>query len=425
MITDTNNTYKVAVIGAGQAGLAISYFLKKAGIKHLVLEENVIGHSWISQRWDSFKMNTPNWMTALPGMKLPEKIRENFMTKDEFVQYLNKYSREFELPILEKHKVLHIEKQGSLFEIITANKGNTQKIYSNTVVIASGIMNQLKFPSLADKIPENIVQLHASEYKNPNQLRNGNILVVGGGQSGCQIAEELALAGRKVYLASSKVPRAPRRYKGRDIMEWLNLMGIQDISTQQLQENPNLNATQPQSSGVGILGHTISYQALTKLGTTVLGTFKNSVDGMFYFGDNAKENIRFADDTSRISKENIDSYLKKHPELETGIEGEDFADLSDTDCLSASEYNEINPLQANITSIIWTTGFGYDFSFLDSTLMDDKGIPKHKDGLLSIENLYCIGFPWLRKKKSGLVFGVKEDAEVIVKRIIGKMETTI
>ncbi|WP_413511848.1 NAD(P)-binding domain-containing protein [Myroides odoratus] len=424
MIKDTNNTYKVAVIGAGQAGLATSYFLQKAGIKHIVLEENIIGHSWISQRWDSFKMNTPNWMTELPGMPLSQTIRENFMDKDEFVEYLTNYSQQFELPILEKYKVVNIKKQGSLFVIITENNGKTQEIHADTVVIASGIMNKIKFPTIAEKIPDNIVQLHASQYKNPNQLLKGNILIVGGGQSGCQIAEELALAGRKVYLASSKVSRAPRRYKGRDIMEWLNLMGIQDISTQQLRENPNLNATQPQSSGVGILGHTVSYQSLNKLGATIFGTFKNIVDGIFYFADNAKENIRFADDTSRTIKQNIDTYLKKHPELETGIEEEDFADLSDIDCISASKHNKINALESGFTSIIWATGFGYDFSYLESSLLDDKGIPKHYDGKTSLENLYCIGFPGLRKKKSGLVFGVKEDAEVIVKRIISKIENT-
>lgn len=417
-MTDTDYTYKVAVIGAGQAGLATSYFLQKAGIKHIVLEEHIIGHSWVSQRWDSFKMNTPNWMTELPGMQLPEEIRNHFMTKDEFVEYLTNYAQQFELPVLEKHKVLNIEKQRNLFTIIAENEGNTYKIQANTIVIASGTMNKPKFPAMAGKVQDHIVQLHASEYKNPNQLPNGSSLVVGGGQSGCQIAEELTLAGRKVYLASSKVPRAPRRYKGRDIMEWLDVMGIQDITVQQLRENPKLNATQPQSSGVGLLGHTVSYQFLNKSGVTILGTFKNIANGTFYFADNTKENIRFADDTSQMIKENINVFLKKHPELETGMEEEDFADLPDIDCVSASEHDQINIEQSNITSIIWATGFGYDFSYLDNSLLDDKGVPKHTDGILPTESLYCIGFPWLRKKKSGLVFGVQEDAEVITKIII-------
>lgn len=419
-----NLTYKVAVIGAGQAGLATSYFLQKAGIKHLVLEENVIGHSWISQRWNSFKMNTPNWMTELPEMQLPEEIQEHFMTKNDFVDYLNNYAQQFQLPILEKHKVLNIEKHENHFIIVVENQEKTHKIQANTVVVASGIMNKPKFPVLANKVSDSILQFHASEYKSPNQLPNGNILVVGGGQSGCQIAEELALSGRKIYLASSKVPRSPRRYRGKDIMKWLNIMGDQDTPAQRICENPKLKITQPQSSGIGLLGHTISYQSLNELGVTILGSFRDVEDKTFYFDDNAKENIRFADNTSRMLKDNIDLFLSKCPESEITTMEEDIADLPDIDCLLASDINEINTIHSNITSIIWATGFGYDFSYLDSSLLNDLGEPKHIDGIMASENLYCIGFPWLRKKKSGLVFGVKEDAEVIVQQII-KKETAL
>lgn len=416
-MTNINLTYKVAVIGAGQAGLAISYFLQKEDIKHIVLEENIIGYSWITQRWDSFKMNTPNWMTELPDMELPKEIREHFMTRDEFVTYLNNYAQRFELPILEKHKVIDVEKYENHFIVVAENKGNMHKIQADVVIIASGMMNESKFPKLAEKVPDNIVQFHASEYKNPNQLPDGDILVVGGGQSGCQIAEELALSGEKVYLASSKVPRAPRRYRGKDIMEWIDIMGIQDTSVNELNKNPKLNATQPQSSGVGLFGHTISYQSLNKSGVTILGSFKDIDDKTFYFADNSRENICFADDTSRMIKENIDLFLSKHPELETSIMEEDVADLPDIDCISASKFDEIHIMQSNITSIIWATGFGYDFSYLDTSLLDEKGVPKHVEGVIQTDNLYCIGFPWLRKKKSGLVYGVKEDAEVIVQKI--------
>ncbi|WP_417886038.1 NAD(P)-binding domain-containing protein [Zunongwangia sp.] len=416
-MTSKKINYKVAIIGAGQAGLATSYYLQKSGINHIVLEKNVIGSSWVSQRWDSFKMNTPNWMTALPEMPLTKAISQQFMTKNEFVAYLKAYVQKFKLPIVEEHQVLQLKKQTDSFTILAANKGKRLEIKADFVVIASGIMNKPKFPKLAQKIPDNIVQLHAATYKNPNQLPKGRTLVVGGGQSGCQIAEELALSGKKVYLASSKVPRAPRRYRGRDIMEWLDIMGIQDTLTQDVKSTQQVQTKQPQSSGVGVFGHTISYQSLHQVGVAILGSFKGIDNATFYFSDNAKENIRFADDASQAIKENIDGFLIKHPELNTEVTEKDKADFPDANYSSASEIKEISIKQAEITSIIWATGFGYDFSYLESALLNDTGSPVHNNGIMNTERLYCIGFPWLRKKKSGLVYGIQEDAKFLVKKI--------
>lgn len=413
---DNNLIYKVAIIGAGQSGLAASYFLQKEGIAHIVLEQNIIGHSWISQRWDSFKMNTPNWMTGLPGMEFSIQKRANFMTKNEFAAYLNRYAAQFNLPVSENQKVISVEKEKDDYTITIESERNIYRIKTKAVVIASGMMNQVKFPELAKKVPKSMLQLHASEYKNPGALPEGDILVVGGGQSGCQIAEELALRGKRVYLASSKVPRAPRRYKGRDVMEWMDRMGVQDITAEQLRENPELNGTQPQSSGMGTLGHTISYQSLHQLGVTILGSLKNIDDKTFYFADNVKENISFADDASGRIKDNVDSYLLKHPELDSHIREEDTADLPDINFAAASDSNEIE--KSNLTTVIWAAGFNYSFPYLDAALLDDKGIPKHMDGVMSDKGLFCIGFPWLRKKKSGLVYGVTEDAEVMVQKII-------
>lgn len=414
---DNNLIYKVAIIGAGQSGLAASYFLQKEGIAHIVLEQHKIGHSWTFQRWDSFKMNTPNWMTGLPGLEFSGEKRAHFMNKNEFTAYMNRYAAQFDLPVSENQKVVRIEKENDEYSLTLESKGHIDKIKAKTVVIASGMMNQVKFPELAKKVPKSMLQLHASEYKNPEALPEGDILVVGGGQSGCQIAEELALSGKHVYLASSKVPRAPRRYKGRDVMEWMDRMGVQDITAAQLRENPKLNGTQPQSSGMGTLGHTISYQSLHQLGVTILGSLKNIDSGTFYFAGNAKENISFADHASAKIKENVDSFLLKHPELDSSIrEGEDRADLPDVHFAAASDLSKIE--KSKLTTMIWATGFNYSFPYLDAALLDDKGVPKHIEGVMPEKGLFCIGFPWLRKKKSGLVYGVTEDAKVIVEKII-------
>ncbi|MDQ1096339.1 MULTISPECIES: NAD(P)-binding domain-containing protein [Chryseobacterium] len=423
----------VIVIGAGQAGLAASYFLHKKGIPHCVLEQDTIGSSWSSQRWDSFKMNTPNWMTWLPGMELPEDIWDQFMTKDGFVDYLKRYVHAFQLPIKEHCKVVRIHDENGRF-IITAENGRLQRQWSaKAVIIASGMMNRIRLPKLSERIPPAILQLHASEYKNPDQLPKGSVVVVGAGQSGCQIAEELAVSGRKVYLASSKVPRAPRRYRGKDIMEWIEMMGIHDTTATQLKADPKLGATQPQSSGVGLMGHTVSYQSLHKLGVTVLGSLKDIGNGglyylgvsvlggpndtentVMYFAENAKEHICYADAASAAVKKAVDAYLESQSDMiSISLKEHDEADIPDEDFHAASDINMLSFDSDGISTVIWATGFGYDFTYMPDTWLDANGTPKHTDGKIK-DGVYCLGFPWLRKKKSGLVHGVKEDAEIIV-----------
>lgn len=412
-------THDIIIIGAGQAGLSASYFLQQEGIKHVILEQNEIGHSWISQRWESFKMNTPNWMNWLPGMELPTEIRNHFMTKAEFTSYLREYAATFNLPVKAGFKVVHLQQQDELFIITTESKGRLAEWRAKHVIIASGMMNKEQLPPISLTVSPAIMQLHASSYSHPHQLADGNILIVGAGQSGCQIAEELAVAGRKVYLASSKVPRVPRRYKGKDVMEWMDLMGIQDTTTDELQQNPTLNATQPQSSGVGLLGHTISYQSLHRMGVEVLGSLHSVENGIFNFDDNVKAHILFADECSANIKNSIDEFINRHSNIRASEEETDEADFPDKEFVSASQLTKLSSTDENITAVIWATGFGYDFSYLDAKFLDESGKPKHVNGKI-YEGLYCLGFPWLRKKKSGLIYGVREDAEIIVKELVDK-----
>lgn len=414
--------FDVIIIGAGQAGLATSFYLKQHKIIHVVLEQDSIASSWEKQRWDSFKMNTPNWMNLLPGREIHSQKRHHFMTKDEFVDYLKTYVLQFDLPVLEKHKVVAVEKVSENFIVTIDEEGMQHNILTKTIVVASGIMNKILFPNLSDSIPEHILQVHAANYKNPMELPERNVLIIGGGQSGCQLAQELTLGNRKVYLAGSKVARAPRRYRGKDIMEWMDQLGTMDISTIELADNPNLDATQPQVSGVGLLGHTISYQSLHRMGVTILGGLKGVDHENLYFEDNCKEHIRYADETSDAIKKNVDQYLKKSPEIAVSNTDEDPSDVPDHAYRSASDLKIINFNDCGITTLLWATGFGYDFSYLNSSLLDKIGKPKHIEGKMMIEGLYCIGFPWLRKKKSGLVYGVNEDAKIIVENILHQLQ---
>lgn len=408
--------YNTIVIGGGQAGLATSFYLKQEGREHVVLEKGEIGNSWIAQRWDSFTFNTPNWMNTLPGLEIDNK-KEAFMNKNEFVDYLNSYVDTFQLPVKGNSKVISLtqDKSKNCFCIVTLHQGVLSEWRSINVIIASGAMNKGSLPEFSKTIPNQITQLHASEYKNPSQLPAGGVIVVGSGQSGCQIAEELILSGREVHLASSKVGRTPRRYKGKDLMEWLVLMGFMDVATAAVDPEIIRNP-QPQVSGVGALGHTISLQSLQRQGVSILGRFNGFENETFMFNNDATENIRFADKSSEKIKEMIDNYILKNNSIPTESEL-DAADLPDQECVSASHLRSLPLLESKISSIIWTTGFEADYSWIKIPILDNLGKPIHENGIAPVSGLFYIGFPWLSKRKSGIVFGIKEDAERIVSKL--------
>lgn len=210
--------YDVIVVGAGQAGLSISYFLNSLNLRHVVFERGRIGETWKSQRWDSFALNTPNWMSMLPGHDYEGNNPGGFYSLKDFTMMLNEYAARFDLPIIENAKVLSIEKTGDskLFSISVSENGKVKNYLSRQVVVASGIMNEKKIPSITENISRDIAQIHTSEYRNPSQLQEGAVLVVGSGQSGCQITEDLIDGGRKVFLSTSMVARA---HEG--IGEWI------------------------------------------------------------------------------------------------------------------------------------------------------------------------------------------------------------
>ncbi|MCC9071199.1 NAD(P)-binding domain-containing protein [Flavobacterium sp. F-65] len=411
-----NKIYNTIVIGGGQAGLAVSFYLKQEGHEHLVFEKGQIGNSWISQRWDSFTLNTPNWMNTLPGLEINNK-RDSFMNKNEFINYLKSYAARFSLPIKNDFEVVSLsqDKNENCFCIVTLHQGVLSEWKSNNVIVASGAMSKGSLPPLNKIIPDYITQLHASEYKNSIDLPEGDVIVVGSGQSGCQIAEELILSGRNVYLATSKVGRTPRRYKGKDLMEWLVLTGFMDIATSTV-DATTINNPQPQVSGIGPLGHTISLQSLHRQGVLILGRLNGFENKTFTFNDDAIDNIHFADKSSEKIKKMIDDYILKNTISVKDNEFDD-ADAPDQESISASHLKSLPLSEYKINSIIWTTGFYSDFSWIKIPALDSSGKPIHENGISPVSGLYYIGFPWLSKRKSGIIFGIKEDAERIVSGI--------
>ncbi|MFZ0280569.1 MAG: NAD(P)/FAD-dependent oxidoreductase [Bacteroidales bacterium] len=409
----------VIVIGAGHAGLSISYFLKKLRLNHLVFEEGKIGNTWRNQRWNSFKLNTPNKMNLLPGQENILSEPEGFCSASDLIFFLEGYSEKYQLPVIECCKVTSVEKihDSTDFSVAVSENGYEKNYRSKQVVVASGGQNIKNIPTFSKNITPNILQLHAAEYRNASLLPDGAVLIVGSAQSGIQIAEDLIETGRKVFISTSRVSRVPRRYRSRDITDWLTLTGFFDLRATDVTDPGILNMKQPQISTAGPRGHTISLQALARNGAVILGRMEFTDATNIFLRPDAASNIRFADESSKKLKEIINEYIQ-NSQLNAPPPEEDPEDEPDKSAASASSVTKLNLAENHITSIIWTTGFTGDFSYLKLPVFNGSGILNHYEGISDIEGLYFLGLPWLRKRKSAIIFGIKEDAELLADSIL-------
>jgi putative flavoprotein involved in K+ transport len=274
--------YEVIIIGAGHAGLGVGRTLQERGISHVILERGRIGESWRTQRWDSFQLNTPRRISVPYGETYTGADPDGFMHANEFVASLEAYVREHNLPVTEHARVTAVVRDATsgYYDVTVARGETTEHLQSRAVIVASGITSEPNVPTIADTLPDSIVQHSGASYRNPGQLPSGAVLVVGAAQSGCQIAEELLLGGHKVYLTTGKVGRAPRRYRGKDITEWFYATGFFTQSRSTVPPEM-LRMPQPQVSGVGPLGHSVSLQFLHSHGTVILGRLR-SIEGTMW-----------------------------------------------------------------------------------------------------------------------------------------------
>lgn len=414
----------VAVIGAGQAGLSTSYLLKKNNLNHIVFEKGQIGHCWTTQRWDSFVLNSPNQFNLLPDESIDSNDVEGFISGREYTERLQQYARVNQLPICENMEVISLEKDEAnhYFNIRVRQNGNVKNWKSKQVVIASGALSHPSIPSLSSLLPKQILQLHSSEYRNPEQLPAGAVLIVGSATSGVQIAEDLLDAKRRVFLSTSAVARMPRRYRGKDIMDWLVKMQFFDKPVSQA-EPYEINMEAPLMSGVGEYGHTISLQSVHKQGATLLGYLDHIDKHLLTFKNNVSDNVQFGDNVSAEIKAGIDQFI-----MATGIPAttpeSDEADLPDTSILNENLVS-LNCEEENISTIIWSTGFSCDWSWIKLPFKNDSGQPLHNNGTSPIPGLYFMGLPWQRNLKSSLIYGTAEDAADILSTILRNHENKI
>ncbi len=377
-----DQTFDAVVIGAGQAGLGTSYFLKQHGVAHVVLEKGNVGETWRSQRWDSFALNSPNALNGLPGVPYEGPQPDGFYTADELIQTFEDYVHRFSLPVRTGVTVTAVEPHpagaGYLVHTETADKRSSM-LHTRAVVVASGILREPKFPAAADKLAPRFVQLHSADYRSPAGLTDGAVVVVGSGQSGCQIAEELIQAGHRVYLATSKVGRLPRRYRGRDAMAWLWDSGFLDVARDDLADPRITRAAQPQVSGIGRYGHTLSLQKLAREGVRLRGRVLDADAQTLTLGADLKDNIRFADQKSAEFKREIEAFITRYgieaPAAEFDPADQPWTDLDDMDAPTRFDL-----AAEGVGTIIWRTGFTPHFPWLHVPVLDEQGHPLHDGG---------------------------------------------
>lgn len=404
--------YGVAIVGGGQAGLSMSYCLKEKGIDHIIFEKASIGYEWRERRWDSFCLVTPNWQCQLPGFPYAGADPEGFMAKDEIVQYLEAYADLINPPIYTGVTVLRVRpRPGEGGFAIATTLGD---FTADQVVIAVGGYHIPRLPRMAERLPSTILQLHSSQYKNPHSLPAGEVLVVGTGQSGCQIAEDLHREGRQVHLCVGGAPRSPRRYRGKDVVDWLDQMGYYDLSIQDhpQKEKARTNTNHYLTGRDG--GREINLRQFALEGMKLYGKLEDIQAPLLKFQPNLRVNLDRADEVAENIKKTIDTFIANQ-----GIEAPLEAPYQPV------WEPEVEPLsldygQANIRTVIWSIGYQSDFSWVEVPVFDGKGHPGHDRGVTAVAGLYFLGLPWLHTWGSGRFSGIARDANYLADYITAR-----
>lgn len=401
------------VVGGGQAGLAASYHLKSRSIEHILLERGSLGESWRTQRWESFVLNTPNSLSSLPGMPFHPNKANAFESVAAVRSYFGSYAAKYELPVRTGVKVLSVTSDGTRFLVETT----TGAWAARSVVIASGGQNVPRLPPYAARLAPGILGLHSAAYRHPEALPPGAVLVVGSAQSGCQIVEELLEAKRTVYLATSRVGRVRRRYRGHDVLEWLRATGLLAQRVADLSDPGEMQAPPPVTTGVGG-GHTLSLQSLQRRGCRLLGGLRELDGGTAVCEENSAEHLHYADAFSQRMLQRIDRFIFQG-KISAPPREDDPADEPVQAAEGWSEAGRLDLRAEGITSVIWSTGFAGDFAYLKVPgALDEQGHPLHSEGTSPIPGLFYVGLPWLRTRGSGLICGADADAAAITEHCV-------
>jgi putative flavoprotein involved in K+ transport len=409
--------FPVVVVGAGQAGLSMSYLLERARVQHVVLERHRLAHAWRSERWDSFCLVTPNWQCQLPGHPYAGADPHGFMLGREIVDYLEQYARASRPPLYEGVEVSCVtraqEPSGAPRFSVRTSAG---AISADQIVVATGAYHDPLVPAVARDLPGRILQLHSRDYKRPQALPQGDVLVVGSGQSGAQIAEDLLIAGRTVHLSVGSAPRCARRHRGKDVVEWLQLMGHYELPVdrhpkqEQVRDKTNHYVTGRDG------GRDIDLRQLALSGMRLYGSFSGLDGTRLDFQPDLTRNLDAADAVYVAINRSIDAFI-----AERGIDAPPGAEYIPP-WAPACEPRQLDLDQTPIGSVIWAIGFRANFSWLQLPIFDARGRPRHERGVTEESGLYFLGLPWQYTWGSGRFSGVGRDAEYLIQKLLAHMQ---
>lgn len=404
-------TIDCVIVGAGHSGLAASYFLEQSGIEHIILERGEIAHSWKNERWDSMCLLTPNHQARLPGFGYSGDNPDGYLTAAETVKFIEEYARFITAPVLCDQEVLSVDSTPLGFSIVT----NDNEYVASSLVVASGACNRPSFPPCARKMPASIPGFHPLEYRNPEQLPSGKVLVVGASATGVQLAHEIHISGRPVILSVAEHVRLPRVYRGKDILWMMETVGILDEGYEEIDDlvrarsipSPQLMGTPERKS--------IDLNSLSDLGIQIRGQLMDIRDYEILFSGSLKNHCELADLKMNRLLRTIDEWISKQ-----GLD----AEFDEPERFPGTRVEESPPLtldlqKENIQSVVWATGFAPDYRWLNLPVLDRKGRIRHEAGITDWPGLYVLGTTFLTRRKSTYIHGAEDDAREVCEHLTG------
>lgn len=396
------------IIGAGQAGLALSRHLTDLGRDHLLLDRGRVGQRWRTQRWDSFTLLTPNWHVGLPGFPYRGPDPDGFMDRGQVVDMLERYARSFDAPVRSGVSVHGVRPDGAGWTVATS----MGHVAATNVVVATGHHDRPHVPRRrAEPLPPDITQLHTSGYRNPSQLPDGGVLVVGAGPSGQQIAEELALSGRRVILAAGRHRTLPRRYRGRDAHWWMEQMGMFERTIDSLAD-PHAVRSAPAFVLTGGR-RDLDLRRLVRSGVLPVGRLSGVTGSAAWFADDLATTALLADENLFTFRTSVDDFVRRE-----ALATEPAEDPPPP--LGAWAYEaprQVDLDQAGIRTVLWATGYRRDFSWIDAPVLDATGEPLQRRGVTAAPGLFFLGLRWMHRRSSDTISGVGRDAAYLAEVI--------
>ena len=395
------------IIGGGQAGIAASAHLTRRGRPHLVIERARLAEHWRTRRWDSLVANGPAWHDRFPDQTFAVTGPDGFAPKEEVADYLERYAACFGGPVRTGVEITQVARGADGRFVAQTDAGET--LTANNVIVATGAFHNPVIPPL---IPAEagMTQIHSADYRNPGQLPAGGVLVIGAGSSGVQIADELNRAGRRTWLAVGPHSRPPRRYRGRDFVWWLGVLGKWD---QKPVETGGPHVTIAVSGAHG--GHTVDFRALGHAGITLVGRATGFAEGRLTFADDLPATIAAGDADYLATLREADAYALRAG-LDLPPQPEAHRIGPDPDCI-ADPATTLDLAAAGITSVVWATGYAFDFGWIDCAVFNPDGSPRHTCGISPVPGLYFLGLPGLSRRASAFIWGVWHDAAYLADHI--------